>query len=191
MFSMRNLAVAAIWMGIACSTLSAQGYRGGDARVDYSMIRREIQEFEGILDNVVARSFNGASTFALQSSKGAYLPGYGMTFSFVVNIHRAMINTPFGPKKGDVTTPEEKKKRIEELKEQLMLVLFLRGDSLRQVTKDESVSIIAYFEDRNFPEEENQSKTIVLSAVKRDLEELARKEDRIKEFKQRMKTVEY
>jgi len=59
------------------------------------------------------------------------------------------------------------------------------------VSRDESVSIIAFFEDRNFPDEESQSKTIVLSAKKRDLEELARKEDRLKEFKQRMKTVEY
>jgi hypothetical protein len=189
--SLRKIVVLGLVWGAAGGILPAQGYRTADAKVDYTAARREIQDFEAILDGVASKSLNGAASFALQNCKGAYLPGYGMVFSFVANVHRALINTPFGPKKNDLITPEDKKKRIDELKEQLIMTIFLRGDSLRQIGRDELVSIVARIEDRNFPDEENQSKTVILTVSRRDLEELVRKEDRIKEFKQRVKIVEY
>jgi hypothetical protein len=46
-------------------------------------------------------------------------------------------------------------------------------------------------EDRNFPDEPSENKTIVLSVLKRDLDEFGNRSDRLKEFKQRMKIVEY
>ena len=72
-----------------------------------------------------------------------------------------------------------------------MRVLADYGDGLRQVRKDESVTIVAFIEDRTFPDEENQNKTIVLRAYKRDLDDLARRENRWKELKLRMEIIEY
>ena len=113
-------------------------------------------------------------------------------FSFVVNIHRAVINTPFGKyTRGNPISPEEKKKRIEDVKDKLIRLLLDRGEGFRQVKTDESVTIVAFFEDRNFPEEASQNRTIVMSATKKDLDDYAKKQDKWQEFKQRMTIVEY
>jgi len=136
------------------------------AKVDLASARLEIQNFEEII--------------------------YGDMFSFLVNIHRAVINTPFGKytRKNPIST-EEKKERIEDIKDKLIRLLMNRGVDLRQVRTDESVTIVAFFEDRNFPEETSQNRTIVLSATKKDLDEYAKKQDKWQEFKERMTIVEY
>ena len=77
------------------------------------------------------------------------------------------------------------------MKKKLVRLLFDSGDSLRQMRKEDTVTIIAFFEDRNFPDEPNENKTIVISVLKRDLDELAHKEDRLRDFEQRVKIVEY
>ncbi len=164
---------------------------GADPRPDYPAARREIQTFEVALNDAISETFNKTPFAVYQKARGAYLPGYGMAFSFMVNIHVAMINTPFGKYQRPDASPEQKRRQIELLKERLILVLLQKGDVLNQVPKNETVSIIGFFEDRNFPDEENQNKTVILSVSRKDLDELGRKEDRLKEFKQRMKIVEY
>jgi hypothetical protein len=163
-----------------------------DARIDYTSARREIQSFEVAVHNAISSTFTGP--FGLvQKPKGVYLQGYGVMFDFLVNIHRAVLNTPFGEftDREKQMTPEQKKRRIEELKEKLVRVLLERGEALRQLRRDESVTIVAFFEDRNFPGEANQNRTIVLRAYKRDLDELGRKENGSKELVRRMEIVEY
>jgi len=166
--------------------------QGSEIKVDYAATRREIQYFEGILNDVISMTFRSSPFALVQKPKGVYLPGYGVTLSFLINIHRAVLNTPFGEvRQGADITPELKKRRMEDLKEKLIKVLLDNGDSLRQLRKDEFVTIVAFFEDRNFPDEPNENKTLVLSVQKKDLDELAHKDDRWKEFKQRMRIVEY
>jgi hypothetical protein len=164
---------------------------GADPRPDYTSARREIQAFESALNDVITETFNKAPFAVYQKAKGAYLQGYGMAFSFMVNIHVAMINTPFGKYQRPDASPEQKRRQIEMLKERLILVLLQRGDVLNQMPRSETVSIIGYFEDRNFPDEESQNKTVILSLIRKDLDEFVHKEDRLKEFKQRMKIIEY
>lgn len=167
------------------------GQGAANVQVDYASARREMQDFEGVINSLLAQTFT--NPFGLvQKPKGVYLPGYGQMFSFLVNIHRAVINTPFGQyTKGEEISPQQKRKRIEDLKDKLMHLLFDRGSGLRQVKENEYITIVAFFEDRNFPDEENQNKTIVLSASKKDLDEYSQKQDQWSEFKQRMKIVEY
>lgn len=189
----RRLFSSILMIGFLSAPLAAQPGRGlqDGERVDYSTTRQEIQSFESVINNVINAAFT--SPFALnQKAKGAYLPGYGFSFNFLVNIHRALINTPFGELKSNAQiSPDQKKRRIEDLKKKLIRTLFDSGDSLRQMRKEDAVTIIAFFEDRNFPDEPNENKTIVISVLKRDLDELAHKEDRIREFEQRVKIVEY
>jgi len=175
--------------------LAAQGPRAPqeriDVKVDYASARREIQRFEALINETVSTAFKAPYALS-QKAKGAYLQGYGVTFSFLVNIHRALVSTPFGDvRRSEDVTPEQKKRRIEDLKEKLVWVMQDNGGSLHQLRRDEAVTIIAFFEDRNFPDEENQNKTVVLSVLKKDLDELAGKNDRSGEFKQRMRIVEY
>ena len=176
-------------------SLAAEGPRAAqdvDVKVDYAVARREILNFELALNTVIGSTFS-ASPFALvQRPKGAYLPGYGVTFSFLINIHRAVIDTPFGQvRRPDAATPELKKRIIEELKDKLIRVVLDNGGSLTQLRKEDAITVIAFMEDQNFPDEPNQNKTIILTALKKDFDEVARKDDKFKEFRQRIKILEY
>ena len=164
---------------------------GAAANVDYASVRREIQNFEATVNNAIGSAFNAAPFALYLKTKGVYLQGYGVAFTFMVNIHRALINTPFGQIQREGITQIQKKQRIEELKERLLRVLLENGSSLHLLRKEESVTIVGFFEDRNFPDEENQSKTVILSVLKGDLDEVLHKENRWQEFKQRMKIIEY
>lgn len=165
---------------------------GAEGRVNYPATRKEISEFEAATNQLLGAAF-GASTFAVvQRAKGAYLPGYGVTFSFLVNIHRAVLTTPFGTMvRRDADTPEQKKRRIEDFKNKLVALLQEGASLFTQLRKDESIAIVAFFEDENIPDEENQNKTIVLSILKKDADEVAGHEDRTREFRQRMRILEY
>jgi hypothetical protein len=163
-----------------------------EGRPDYTLARSEIQNFELVVNNAINSTFSTSPFALVQKPKGVYLQGYGVAFSFLINIHRAVINTPFGEVRTQPDiTPELKKRRIEEIKDKLMHVLADSGDILKQLRKDDSVAIVMFLEDRNFPDEPNENKTIVLSILRKDLDEVVRSEDRWKELKQRIKIVEY
>lgn len=189
----RRFFLVVLALAIRYEPVAAQGPQGStEAKIDYASARREIQNFEAIVNNVVSTSFSGAPFALSQKTKGAYIGGYGVIFNFLVNIHRALVNTPFGMvRRGEDITPEQKRRRIEELKDKLVQTMFEYGESFRQLPKGEVLTIVAFFEDRQFPDEETQNKTVVLSVHKRDLDELARGDDRWKELKQRMKIIEY
>lgn len=176
---------------LLCIPAPLGAQNGVNPRVDYSLARREIRALEVTINAMISSTFSNPFSL-VQKTKGVYLQGYGVTFNFLVNIHTALVMTPFGETRANKEiSPEEKKRRIEEIKNKLVRVLLDHGDELRQLRKEESVTIVAFIEDRNFPDEESQNKTIVLRAFKRDLDELARREDRWPELKQRMEIIEY
>jgi hypothetical protein len=199
------MAVALLFLVVAAGPPLAHARKGGvggnprqsaqnspDIRIDYNLARREIQALEAAINGVINSMFSNSPFALTQKTKGAYLKGYGFTFNFLVDIHRAVINTPFGTARVyPEIMLEEKKKRIEEIKEKLARVIFDSGDGLRQLPRDESVTIVAFLQDRSFPDEESISRTIVMRAFKKDIDELARKENRFKELKQRIEVIEY
>ncbi len=161
-------------------------------KTDYEALRQEILQFEGIINDTINRSFSSSPFAIVQKAKGVYLQGYGASFAFLVNIHRAVKQTPFGPVRSRTEmTQDLKKQRIEELKERLIQALQDNGEIFRTLRKEDYVTIIAYVEDRNLPDEPSANRTIVMSALKKDLDEFAHMGDRNREFKQRMKIVEY
>ncbi len=163
-----------------------------DARVDYAAMREGILKLEDSINAVISRAFSANSFAVVQDAKGAYIQGYGVSFTFLINIHRAIIHTPFGQVRARNAIPsEEKLRRIEELKEKLIQVLQGSGESFPQLRKDERIAFIAFIEDRNIPGEANANKTIIMSTLKKDLDELGNRSDLLKEFKQRIKIVEY
>ena len=191
----RVVAFFAVWIlafSLAALPFGVNQDSGVDAKIDYAQTQRDILRFEDTVNDVISSSFSSSPFALVQKAKGAYLPDYGISMSFMINIHRAVVNTPFGQvrSKADVG-PEIKKKRIEELKEKLIRALQENGDSFRQLRKDDSVSIVGFIEDRNFPDEPNANKTIVMKVYKKDLDEFGHKTDRYKEFRQRVKVLEY
>jgi len=163
----------------------------GDAKVDYKMAQKDIFKLELIINEVINSTFSSNQFAVIQPAKGYYLPGYGVSLSFSINIHLAVIYTPFGEVRKTTETLELKMQRIEDLKEKLIRVLQKNGDSIRQLRKEDNITIVAFIEDRNFPDEPNANRTIVMTVSKKDLDELGHKDDSFKEFKQRVKIVEY
>ena len=141
--------------------------------------------------NDVINNFSKGTFGVVQRAKGVYLPGYGISFACLINIHLAMVNTPFGVVARNEVTPEIKKQRIEELKNEMIRLLLDNGRGFQQLGREESVSITIFIEDRNIPDEPRANKSIVLSVPKKDLDELGQRNDRLKEFKQRVNVVEY
>jgi hypothetical protein len=180
-----------LWMGLSIAA-HLSGQQTTEAKVDYAAVHQGILSFEAVINNTINSTFSSSPFAIVQKPKGVYLEGYGLLFAFLINIHTAVINTPFGAvPRGDTTTPELKQKRIEELKEKLIRMLQDNSDIFRQLPKEDWVTIVAYVEDRNIPDEPNANKTVVLSSLKRDLDELGHRSDRLKEFRLRMKIVEY
>jgi hypothetical protein len=191
----RAVAAFIIWILVFSAPALPFGGANQDSaepKMDYALAQQEIRKFELVVNDVINSTFSSSPFAVVQKAKGAYLPGYGISLSFMINIHTAMINTPFGQvQRRPEISPEMKRKRIDELKEKLIRMLQDNGESFRQLRKEDNVTVIAFIEDRNFPDEPSANRTIVLSAFKRDLDELGRKTDRVKEFRQRMKIVEY
>jgi hypothetical protein len=186
-------ALLLLWIvGFSIAAQAIGNQDSSDSRADYLSTREDILKFENVINEVLNSIFSSSPFAVVQKPKGAYLQGYGINFIFVINIHRAMVNTPFGEvRTRPAVTPEMKIQRIEDLKGKLIQVLQNNSEIFQHIRKEENVSIVAFFEDRNFPGEPNANKTIVLTALKKDLDELGHRNDRIKEFKQRMKIVEY
>lgn len=180
-----------VFVGVALPSGSNQ--ESGDyARIDYARTQQDILKFEDMVNDVINSSFSTSPFALIQKAKGAYLPDYGINVSFMINIHRALIYTPFGQVRSNVAvSAENKRRRIEELKEKLIRVLLESGDNFQQLRKDDNVTIVGFFEDRNFPDEPNANKTMVLKVSKRDLDEFGQKAARYKDFRQRVKIVEY
>lgn len=183
----RQVWIGALALGFLCLPLAAQTVK--EVKVDYSQVRPCIQGFEFAISEAINATFTNQLGI-MQKPKGAYLRGYGYEFSFLLDIRRA-IQTPFGLLNNDPdTTPEQRKQRIENFKDKLVRVLLSRGPGMAQLQKNESIAIIAHFEEFN-PAEGTVSKTLILSVLKSDLDAVGNRQDRLDEFKQRVKTVEY
>jgi hypothetical protein len=186
-------AMLLLWiLGLPLGQALAEAQENSEAKVDYAATQQEIQKFAASVSNIINSAFSSSLLPVTQQPKGGYVPDFGIALQFTVNIYRAVNNTPFGEirAQGEITL-ELKMRRIEEVKEKLIRALQDSGNMFPQLRKEDSVAIIAHFEDRNFPDEPSANKTIVMSALKKDLDEFGHKNDRFKEFKQRIKIVEY
>ncbi len=182
-----------LWMGVLalgslCLPLEAQGPKA--ASVDYAQIRPSIQRFEIAVGDATGLTFGQLGIVG--RPKGVYLQGYGYMCSVLVNLRWGRItnNTPFGPiTSGTDLSPEEKRVRVDGYKEQLEKVLFKEGNTLPQLDKDKCITTAAFLEE--FNPEGTMNRTIILSVLKSDVDELGNKAERFNEFKQRVKIVEY
>lgn len=177
-------------LSLVCLPLEAQNAR--DGKPDAPKATHEIERFEDAINGAIQKSFSGPFGLVHQP-KGGYVTGYGYVFNFVVNIKLGMTNTPFGlMRSGPDVTPEEKKQRIESLKDGLVRVLFDSGNGLANLQKSDSIAIMAFFEELDpLLPEGKENRTLILSVSKADLSELSNKADGYNQFKQRVKIVEY
>jgi len=182
----RRVWVGVLVFGCLLAPLAAQSPRAG--AVDYAQIRPSIQKIEKGINDAITTIFGREGVIG--RPKGVYLQGYGYSFSFLVNLRWGMINTPMGSFANNTEiSPEQKKQRIEVLKDQLIRILFSQTTGMPQPERDKSVTITAFFEETNL--DGNVSKTMIMSVLKNDIDELGNKQERFNDFKQRVKIVEY
>jgi hypothetical protein len=168
--------------------LAGQNAKGG--HVDYTQARSSIQKVESAILAAINTTFNNPLALFVKP-KGAYLQGYGYTFSFLVNIRWGLIHSPMGAFKSDSDlSADERKQRIAELRDSLVKVLFYLGNGMALLEKGEVVTVTAFFEETNL-DVGTVSKTVILSVLKSDLDELGTRQERFNDFKQRVKIVEY
>ncbi len=191
MMNKRDVAVMLFLWTMGFSMVAQASVQESAEKVDYAAVHQNILSFEAVMSDAINSTFSSNPLSIVQKPKGVYLDGYGLTFTFLINIHTAVIHTPFGAIQRNDMTPEAKNRRIEELKDKLIRLLLDNPESFRQLRKEDWITVVAYIEDRNIPDEPNASKTVVLSTLKKNLDELGHKTDRLKEFKLRMKIVEY
>jgi len=66
---------------------SFEGEPAAGARMDYALARQDILKFESAVDAVINSAFSSSPFAVVQKAKGAYLPGYGISLTFLINIH--------------------------------------------------------------------------------------------------------
>jgi hypothetical protein len=191
--SLKRSVAALLPLCLLCCSLAAHASgnkeNAGDA-VGYAAARKDIIQFEAALNNAI-NTFSKGPFGVVNRARGAYLHGFGFNFTFLIDFQREVITTPFGDINQHKTSPEQKKQRIEELKEVLIRLLQDNGNKIKQLRKKEDcIAIVAFIDDLNILDPTSANKTIVLRVFKKDLDELGNKNDR-DEFRKRIKIVEY
>ena len=190
LFMKRRWLIGIPFLVLLCLPLGAQDSKDGN--IDGVKLRPFIRTLEVAINSAIGATFPGPFG-TIQKPKGAYLPGFGYTFTFLINIRRGMINTPFGayPNEAEISL-KEKNQRIESLKDMLVRILLSPSNRTAGLQKEESIAIVGFFEESDpVKPEADLNKTLILSVLKGDLDELADKKDRFNELKQRVKIVEY
>ncbi|MBI1747596.1 MAG: hypothetical protein HYR55_13555 [Acidobacteria bacterium] len=184
------LSVGLGWISLFDSTLWSQTKEVVLPRgTDVSVMKKDILLFEKILDVKLSHIPN-AMLAVVDRTKGVYLKGYGIVLTFLVNINRVVITTPFGERPvGKRQTAEEKRRRIHEIREMLIQALKDNPGSFKQLTPSDAVVIVAHFEDSNELDDAKRHKTIVLKVFKRDLD--VYKTNGYEKFKQQVVIDEY
>lgn len=154
-------------------------------------LKQDTEIFERIVHEVLKQNFS--DPFAITGEpRGAYLQGYGMLFSFQINVNRRTIRTPFG----EVRDPRPTSKRTTEehmrvIRTTLIDALMEYGDSIEQLGGHDRISIAAYVDDRNELDVRKSRKTLVLTASKDDVDLVALKKISAENFRDRVGVMEY
>lgn len=139
---------------------------------DLRQLRRDIRVFAGIVDTTIRESL--PEPFGLlETTKGTYLPGFGLVFSLEVNLVALRVRSPFDPRPLSKEELEQafklKQERIAEL-EQRMLPRLLAdyGANIEMPASDRLAVVMHLF---NFPEEDREElpARLVVEASRQDL----------------------
>jgi hypothetical protein len=163
---------------------------GTGAPVNLQQMRNDIQIFEAILDQALDQVFS--NPFALvERAKGAYLADYGTTFTFLINIKTATMETPFGTiRRSEAADPKQREMKVEELRQRIINILASYGNAVGQLRDTDAVVVVAHIVDQNFSTK-TQNKTIIIKVLKRDLMAITARQIGVSDFRKKVQIVEY
>ena len=159
-------------------------------KIDLTRMRDQIRVLESVLNQNLNQNFPGPFAY-LDSAQGAYLPGYGVIFSFELNLSQSPAAGPFGggrPASAAARRDEENKRR-EQAKQMAERVLADFGHSIDQLSPAESLGIVIHCS--AVDEHGLQKSTVIVLAQKRDIDDFrSSKLDRTA-FVSKLQVVEY
>lgn len=153
--------------------------------------KKEIELFESVLNQSLAQTFGGPFE-TLNQARGVYLPGYGVVFSFAVNLIPLRNLGPFSPAptaKDEQAEREEEVRRREKAVNVAEEILGDFGQTFNQLTPGESVTIVIHTVAAH-PGKIERS-TIVLSAEKKLLDARLSHAINQEQFVQKLSKTEY
>jgi len=115
-------------------------------KTNLAELKKGIELFESVLDQSLAQTFGGPFE-TLNRTHGAYLPGYGVVFSFEVNLTPLQNLGPFSQAptpKEEKTQREEESRRREKAISVAEQTLGDYGQSLSMLGPAETVGIVIY-----------------------------------------------
>jgi hypothetical protein len=160
-------------------------------KTNLAELKKGIELFESVLNQSLAQTFGGRFE-TLNQARGVYLPGYGVVFSFEVNLTPVRTRGPFSPAP---TAKEEQAERTEEVHRHEKAVNVAEqilgdfGQTFNQLAPGESVTIVIHTVAAH-PGKIERS-TIVLSAEKKLLEARLSHAINQERFVQKLSKTEY
>lgn len=159
--------------------------------LNLATLKRDTEIFEGIVQKVLKQNFKDPFVITAEP-KGAYLQGYGVIFSFQLNISRNKIRTPFGeidmpPKVVDLSKDEQ----IRLVKVSMIQCLADYGSSIKQLGGTDRVTISAHIDDRNELDPAKNTTVLVFTASRDDIELYTLKRISLDKFKDRVLVLQY
>jgi hypothetical protein len=115
-------------------------------KTDLKKMKDEIGILESVLNEGLDQNFGGTFGY-LDKARGAYLPGFGVAFSFEVNLAPSSTGGPFGPPPTAETVKAQREtaaRRKEDAKILAEKTLADFGHSLSMLDAKESVAIVIH-----------------------------------------------
>ncbi|HEY3132118.1 MAG TPA: hypothetical protein VGL91_21860 [Acidobacteriota bacterium] len=157
--------------------------------IDYRQMRNEIQMFENILQTALKSEFNHPLAL-VNEPKGSYLPGYGVNFSFLLNINRDEIITPFGIKRLSPST-RTRAEKMRLVRDMILKLLGEFGNALTQLSSEESFAVSAHLEDRTALVPSQREAVLVFRVTKKTLSDYSVRKIDFRQFRDKVEVIEY
>ena len=157
--------------------------------VDYRQMRNEIQIFENILQTALKSEFNHPLAL-VNEPKGSYLPGYGVNFSFLLNINRDELITPFGIKRLSPST-RTRAEKMRLVRDMILKLLGEFGNALTQLSGEESFAVSAHLEDRTALVPSQREAVLVFRVTKKTLSDYSVRKIDFRQFRDKVEVIEY
>jgi hypothetical protein len=178
--------------------LFAMALSAGSARTagpepqNLTRLREEIRVLESVLNENLNQTFPAPFAY-LDKARGAYLPGYGVVFTFEVNLNpQPPALGPFGPERAAPSArdrAEEAKKHRQAALDMSERVLADFGHSLEQLGDDETIAIVIH--GAAVGQQGIEKSTTVVRAQKRDIDQFRANTIDRAAFLRRLQVLEY
>ena len=160
---------------------------------DLQQLKRECELFETIVLTALGQAVPNP-LFIAEKPRGAYLDGYGITFSFTLNMNRSLVlfPKPSTQKTQPVPTDDTSLARnMAAVRKCLTEILGQYGATLKQLPGDSKISIIAHVLKRSVDPNLQTNRIMILTITRADVEQYQREKISFEDFKKRVSYLEY